>query len=237
VSPAGAGSRDGPGGEEQHRRDTGQQTHRGHTRRADLLLAAREVFARAGFPDARVSDIAAEAGVSQGTFYTYFDSKDAIFQAVAADVADRMLSAVGASGQPSTDLHGEVREATRRFIAAYRNEARLIVFIAQRGQSTPEVAGLWLSVRDAFIADIALGIRRHQARGLADPHVDPDLAAEVLSSMVDETCWVWLNLGRELDEERVLDALTSVCTRTLRMSRTAHGAEPGLGLADGGDVA
>ncbi len=51
-------------------------------RRAALLDAAREVFTKKGYHAASVSDILLIAGVARGTFYNYFDSKRAVFQAV-----------------------------------------------------------------------------------------------------------------------------------------------------------
>ena len=223
VVSTGFGVGAGPGTDQQHRRDAGPLTDRGHARRADLLDAARAVFEQHGFFDARVADIAEAAGVSQGTFYTYFESKEAVFQEVATDVADRMIEAMRPSGPRPDDLYGQVREAMRRFVAAYRIQARLIVVIAQLGQSTPEVARLRLAVRSAFVDRTARGSRYQQAHGLADPGLDPELTSEVLGSMVDHTCWVWLTLGQEFDEEALLDTLTLIWTRALTPSGTLTG--------------
>lgn len=52
------------------------------TRRADLLAATVRVLIEKGLAAATVADIAAAAGVSKGTFYIYFDSKQAIIDAV-----------------------------------------------------------------------------------------------------------------------------------------------------------
>jgi AcrR family transcriptional regulator len=205
----------GPGTDQQHRRDAGPLTDRGHARRADLLAAARAVFEEHGFFDARVADIAEAAGVSQGTFYTYFESKEAVFQEVATDVADQMIEALRPSGPRPADLYAQVHQAMARFVAAYRVQARLIVVIAQLGQSTPEVARLRLAMRSAFVDRTARGIRAQQAHGLADPSLDPELTSEVLGSMVDHTCWVWLTLGREFDEDALLETLTLIWTRAL----------------------
>jgi AcrR family transcriptional regulator len=81
-----AGPEASTGSAQQQRRYAGPATGKGHTRRVELLLAARRVFERKGFVDARVADIVEEARVAQGTFYTYFDDKDAIFQEVARAV-------------------------------------------------------------------------------------------------------------------------------------------------------
>jgi AcrR family transcriptional regulator len=51
-------------------------------RRQQILNAAAIVFADRGFPAARISDIAAEAGVAQGTVYRFFTSKDEIASAI-----------------------------------------------------------------------------------------------------------------------------------------------------------
>lgn len=51
-------------------------------RRAQILNAAAIVFADRGFPATRISDIAAQAGVAQGTVYRFFSSKDDIASAI-----------------------------------------------------------------------------------------------------------------------------------------------------------
>jgi AcrR family transcriptional regulator len=50
-------------------------------RRRQILEAALAVFSRKGFHAANVSDVAAEAGVSQGTIYWYFESKEELLNA------------------------------------------------------------------------------------------------------------------------------------------------------------
>ncbi len=56
--------------------------HTRHARRQQILAAAAEIFAGKGFHAATVSEVAAQAGVSQGTIYWYFESKEALFEAV-----------------------------------------------------------------------------------------------------------------------------------------------------------
>ena len=52
-------------------------------RRLELVEAARRVFREKGYSAANVTDIIKEVGISQGTFYIYFDGKEAVFDAVA----------------------------------------------------------------------------------------------------------------------------------------------------------
>lgn len=57
----------------------------------ELLDAAFIVFVDKGFAHARLEDIAAKAGVSKGTVYLYFDSKEDVFQEMIRRLADAKL--------------------------------------------------------------------------------------------------------------------------------------------------
>ena len=63
-------------------------------RRAQLVSAAATVFAERGVGNATVGDIVKEAGVAQGTFYLYFDSKDDAVLAVAERLADATVESI-----------------------------------------------------------------------------------------------------------------------------------------------
>ncbi|MBK8445564.1 MAG: TetR/AcrR family transcriptional regulator [Micropruina sp.] len=63
-------------------------------RRADLVAAATRAFAERGVTATSVADIVRAAGVSQGTFYLYFTSKDDAILAVVEAVAERTLDAI-----------------------------------------------------------------------------------------------------------------------------------------------
>ena len=56
-----------------------------------IILAATKIFAQKGFFQARISDIAREAGVADGTVYIYFESKDAILIAIFEDQMKAVL--------------------------------------------------------------------------------------------------------------------------------------------------
>lgn len=61
--------------------DTPRQ-RRKEARPAELMAVALELFVEKGFAGTRLDDVAARAGVSKGTLYLYFDSKEALFKAV-----------------------------------------------------------------------------------------------------------------------------------------------------------
>jgi AcrR family transcriptional regulator len=62
-------------------------------RRQQILLNARDVFAKHGYHAAKIDDIVAAAGVARGTFYLYFEDKRAIFE----EIIDRTFARLGMS--------------------------------------------------------------------------------------------------------------------------------------------
>ena len=68
------------------------QTRRGAATRARLVEAAKEVFERDGFLEARITDISKQAGVSHGAYYHYFTSKEELFREVAELQEERLTA-------------------------------------------------------------------------------------------------------------------------------------------------
>jgi AcrR family transcriptional regulator len=65
------------------------ESDKAQARRAEMLQAAGEIFAAKGYAAATVDDIAARAGVSKGTMYNYFDSKQELFlQLLTASISE-----------------------------------------------------------------------------------------------------------------------------------------------------
>lgn len=199
---------------QQARRDSGPITRRGEVRKQELLDAAQAVFERHGFTNTNVALIVEEAKVSRGTFYTYFDTKEAVFEAVARDVVAQMLETMS-TPIPTTDFHKRVHEMIERFVTAYRPHARMLALMDSVGAFSPELRHLRLEARDAFVQRTKRGIERMQQVGIADPHLDIGYIAETLGSMLDQSCHLWFTLEMDFDAERIIDALATVWVKTL----------------------
>ena len=82
---------------------------RGLNTRRKLLDAAERVFAEVGYVDASIVKLTETAGVGQGTFYLYFDSKRAVFDELVRDLNRRVRHAMKeASSQGETRLEAEL---------------------------------------------------------------------------------------------------------------------------------
>src|SRR3954454_13802701 len=71
------------------------RTARGERTLRKILDAAREEFGERGYLDSSIVGITQRAGVALGTFYTYFDSKEALFQALVRDMSTQVRDNVG----------------------------------------------------------------------------------------------------------------------------------------------
>lgn len=107
------------------------RTERGRQTLRRLLDAAALEFGEKGFHDASVSGITARAGTALGTFYTYFDSKEALFRALVTDLSDRVRDTVvadlkGAAANDAIDLERAAFAAFLRFVREHKEIYRII---------------------------------------------------------------------------------------------------------------
>jgi AcrR family transcriptional regulator len=178
-----------------------------------LLTAARRAFECHGFESTRIADIVKEARVAHGTFYTYFDTKEAIFTAVGQQVVADMLARLSAPPPIGVPLETRIQESIGRFIPAYRDNAVMLAQMEQVGTYSPEMRELKLATREAFVSRTRRGLSRAVKDGTADPNLDVDYVSEVLGSMLEYTCYMWFSVGIDFDQQRIFDALAMVWTK------------------------
>ena len=149
-------------------------------RPAELLDAALDVFFEKGFAAARLEDIAARAGVSKGTVYLYFNSKedvfDALIRAIPVANVEQVRALAGDPTIPADELLGRVL----RFIGTLIRDPRMIKFprlIVGEAANFPKLAETY---KREVISRGAAILTRIIERGIEDGRlrkVDPQHAA------------------------------------------------------------
>lgn len=156
---------------------------RKEARPAELTTAALDLFVDKGYAATRLEDVAARAGVSKGTLYLYFDSKEALFKAV---VREGLLPAL-AEGEglmagftgTSDALLREVIGTLWRLIGSQRIGG-LPKLVFAEARNFPEIAQFYYD--EVILRGTAL-IRSVIARGIARGEfrpVDPDAAIHIV---------------------------------------------------------
>ena len=175
------------------RGDRGDRGDRnGGDKRERILAAAERIFARHGFFAARVSEVAKEAGVADGTIYLYFKSKDdlliSVFENRMAHVNDQLRTAI-ADLPPGEQLRAFIRAYLRMVSDEPTAVEVLTIELRQSSKfmkeyDNPQFAD-FLRMLGGIIAD-------GQARGELDATIPSHVAARMIFGILDELALAWV---------------------------------------------
>lgn len=168
------------------------RSRKGAATRVRILEAARLVFEETGFLEARITDIADRAGMSHGSFYHYFDSKEQIFREVAEALEELLTAPSADDDEPPSSEYDRILRANRHYLERYRDNAKIMGVIEEVSRYD-DVVNAARTRRQKHFADRAeSAIKRLQKQGQADKSIDPEIAAVALGSMVARFAEVWL---------------------------------------------
>ena len=164
----------------------------GGDKRERILAAAERVFAEKGFYQAKVSDIAAQAGVADGTIYLYFKSKDDLLISLFEAQMERVNSELTAATRDAPDAP----EKLRRFLRAWANlvatnrHATEVITVELR-QSAKFMKEYENPRFGEFLKLLAGVIDEGQRQGTFRADVPAPIAARALFGALDELALWW----------------------------------------------
>ncbi|MFE6800447.1 TetR/AcrR family transcriptional regulator [Streptomyces sp. NPDC057681] len=191
---------------------------RGVRTRNALITAAREVFERDGYLDARITDISKAAHVASGSFYTYFNSKEEIFQALVEQVQEEMLHPHLRERTGITDTRQLIDASNREYLRAYKKNARLMALFEQVAQIDEKFMALRIERGNAFARRNAKLIQALQESGEADTSLDPLVTAHALSVMVSRMAYLVFVMGQRIPYERLVTTLNKIWENGLQLT-------------------
>jgi TetR/AcrR family transcriptional repressor of uid operon len=178
-------------------------------RQTRILNAAERCFVRSGFHRTTMQDVAAEAGMSPGNLYRYFDSKDAVVLALAERDRARIGEDFAALSGPGDLLPALRSIAQKHFAEEPRERAVLCLEIwaeATRNQS-------FSSMSEAFDRDVCdrlcVLFRQAQASGAIAPEVDLEALAALIVTIANGL-FVRRAVDAKLDAGREVASLMAV---------------------------
>ena len=130
-----------------------------------LIRHAKELIVTKGVDDLQISDITESAGVSQGTFYVHFESKEELFNLLKDEFSDNMLKMIVAVFENEFESDGKlsVRHLANIYLDELRNNRVFIILYASRyGYSLP-YEQLITGINPALIDYIAKEVDKLQA--------------------------------------------------------------------------
>lgn len=191
----------------------GAKTARGAATQIALVHAARKIFERDGFLDARIADITAEAETATGSFYTYFNSKEEIFEAVVD-----LLSEEGLHPPSMAYLDGAERDFDklierhhRDYLEIYQRNAKMMAVIEEVTSISEHFLHWRTQQAQKYIEANVAAVRNLQRAGLVDKKLDPLLATRALSAMVSRSAFITFVL--EGEDRKAVGGLSKTLTR------------------------
>ncbi len=200
-------------------------SERGRRTRERLIVAARQVFEERGFDATRMGDIAAAAGVSHGTVYTWFPTKEDALHATVDSITEQMYSVL--STPDIKDPMERIAVANARYLAVHRETARLLEVVAQAAVDDDSFRAVLTDLRHTHVDRVAKTILRLQKDGLVVRSLDARISAAALCAMVEGFARHWLSAGDDGVEPLAPDA------RALRTLNELWARA--LGLTEAGD--
>ena len=162
-------------------------------RPSDIVAAALQIFSEKGFAGARIEEIAKRAGVSKGTLYLYFDTKEEMFRAVVREVVvpnvETVRAAFEAADMPFADL-------LRLFLPKFAEIVTTVPIgavakmVVGESRNFPELAKVWHD--DVILKAVGLIaglIERAQARGEVRPGDPRTHAFSIMGPMLIGVLW------------------------------------------------
>lgn len=197
------------------------------TARDALLASASRVFSERGFFSTRITDITTSAGVSAGSFYTYFESKEEILGAVMDRFsADQHTTIAAVAAASAADAEEWLRSTLATAVAQFAEHARMWRAIQQAALGTEQIRIRVRNEQDAVVASVASSLRPLIDSGLARPHTPTPFVARALVAMTEESLFQWYLLqGEPVEHQVAVDRLVWAWGRLLRLPLTGGGAD------------
>lgn len=180
------------------------RTAKGRATLIQLKEAGREVFRRDGYVHARVSDIAAAAGLSNGAFYRYFTDKEHLMLVILDDFLRQYRDYIRVPFNPDRPL-ASIQESNARYFEFYREHVDLMLLLIQASQVVEEVRALWLSSAAEVYARMARLLKRCEDLGLLREGVRIELVAPLLGGMIEQYGYMtYVHNAHEVDDPAVI---------------------------------
>jgi AcrR family transcriptional regulator len=159
--------------------------------REALVLAATHLWEERSVEDVKVAEICAEAGISKGLFYFYFDSREALAADLVCDDADRVAEAVEVELASRHTLDDVLRTAITTLGRRARRRPPPVLSVAvpewvRAGLASDDRDGLHVPLASTFARIVESGIAARRVRAGVEPDVAGLLLADATMLAVHE---------------------------------------------------
>lgn len=202
---------------------------RGGDKRERILESAQRVFASKGFFGAKVSDIATEAGVADGTIYLYFKSKDDLLISLFESQMERVNGELTAAMIGAKDAHDKLRRFIRAYVALIESNRHAAEVITVELRQSAKFMKEYSNPRFAEFLKLLAGIvDEGQKQGQLRADIPAPVAARALFGALDELALWWVS-GRgaeKIEIRKVADWIGDLVLEGLQLPSSPSPSSP-----------
>ena len=159
-------------------------------RRRQILSAAVAAFARKGYHDCRVSDVAKEAGVAYGLVYHYYGSKEALLESIFKDTWGAMIATLRSVAALDEPARERVRKVTEIVLRTWKRDQDLVRVLVREVTRTSHLQLETAEIEEAFIVLQEI-VEQGQESGEFRAELDPRLIATIWYGALEEILTGW----------------------------------------------
>ncbi|MGB5231132.1 MAG: TetR/AcrR family transcriptional regulator [Desulfoprunum sp.] len=161
-------------------------------KRSKIIAAATKVFAKKGFFTARISDIAKEAKVADGTIYLYFNNKYDILISVFEEEIGKIIDQIRKILATETDPKKMLEMYVTRHLQTMKKNRNLAEVIQIELRQTNKLIKEYRNTKFIEYTDMMADIVRiGQSQGLFRADIEPDIAKRFFFGALDEVSRIW----------------------------------------------
>ena len=190
---------------------------RSETRKAQILEAAQRVFARKGFQEATVSDVARAARISEATVYEYFPSKEELLFSIPGETARQNNELLAFHLDYVRGAANKIRSIIYHYLSFYQRNpdyASVVMLILKQNRKFLDTEAYQM-VREGYRLILRV-IEAGVASGEFKPDTNPQLVRALILGAIEHLVIRWVLLGRPENMADLVDPLTDMVIDGIR---------------------
>jgi AcrR family transcriptional regulator len=184
---------------------------RSEARKEQILKAAEKIFAKKGFHEATISEVAREAGLSDATIYEYFSTKEELLFSIPRETTRRGMERMEGYLKGIRGAGNKIRTIIYHYLLFYQNEpdyASVIMLVLKSSRKFLETEAYQV-IREGFRGILSV-IQEGIDSGEFRPDTDPYLVRQMILGAMEHIVIRWLLLGKPKDILQYADPITDM---------------------------
>lgn len=191
-------------------------------KKENILDAATKIFAKEGYDNASVDEIALQANVAKGTFYYYFKSKEDLFISLVSSGTDKLSDSMTAAASEYTnpiDKISTIVESQYEFFSKNKDLCRVLLSEIWRFESKWKQK--YAPKRDKYIFAMEQAIIQGQNDNVFNKNLDPKLASIAIFGLTATSALDQIVIGQKITH-KTIEMIKQIAINSLLTSQNCR---------------